>query len=563
MHTYCDKQWDQVQEYIDGIRDGSIISCKEIKLAVERFVQDNKRDDIEVRVDQVDLVFKFFSILNAESDDEIKQFKLLPFQSFIIAALFGPYKKGTPHRKYTEAFLYMARKNGKTTFASALQIYFLLMDGEIFPQSILIAHSRDQSRRALEALQGMVMYTPSLAEKLKFNNRSVYIGDGTTQGFSETVPSKEASLQGYKLSTCILDEIHTYSDQKLYTAAKKGMSSKTKPMLLMLSTAGDESKTFCKDRIAYAQKVLRGDIDDDSSFAMLYMLDKEDLTKWNKEECWYKSNPALGQIKRIDFLRDELKKAKYFPSSRYDFLTYELNMYTDSMTKWISQEYLDRILKELDRTGLLGREVYLGADFSEVKDLSSVALLFPYEDGEDVTFKALIYYIIPNIKEKQQRKGNINLKAWIEEDHIIQCQKPIIDDEEILDLLRDIEDKYDICGFGYDKRAATKLIAGSNQFISERITKPIQQGFGLSSAIKEIQSLIETEKLTIDNNPVTNWNFNNVHIGHDDFGNWSFRKTKSLDAIDGLVALTNAYKSWELEIYGGSGLVQELSLLSK
>ena len=100
MHTYCDKQWDQVQEYIDGIRDGSIISCKEIKLAVERFVQDNKRDDIEVRVDQVDLVFKFFSILNAESDDEIKQFKLLPFQSFIIAALFGPYKKGTPHRKY-------------------------------------------------------------------------------------------------------------------------------------------------------------------------------------------------------------------------------------------------------------------------------------------------------------------------------------------------------------------------------------------------------------------------------------------------------------------------------
>jgi len=551
MQSYCDKQWEQVEAYIKGVEEGTIITGKDIQLAVQRFREDVNRKDVDVRIEEVDKIFKFFSIINAESEDEITQFNLLPFQSFILAALFGPHKKGI--RKYNEAFLYMARKNGKTTFASALQLYFLLMDGEIFPQSILVANTKDQSNRALESLQGMIMHTPDIANLLKFNRRQVYIADGKSQGFSETVAAKEATLQGYKLSTCILDEIHTYTDHTLYSAAKKGMSTKKQPMLLMISTAGDEAKTFCQDRVAYAKKVLRKEIDDDSHFAMLYMLDEEDLLEWNKEEHWYKANPALDLIKKKDYMRGMLKKAKFFQTDRYDFVTYDLNMYTNSLSRWITDEYLLPIMKPLG--DIKGKEVYIGADFSEVKDLSSIAVLVPNEEEE--TFEARIYYIFPKNEDKLQRKGNINLKFWIEDGKIIQCQKPVVDDVEILTILKELDEEFDIQGFGYDKRSATKIVEGVKQFISELLIKPIQQGFGLSSAIKALQILIETKNITIEDNPVTKWNFDNVVIGHDDFKNWAYKKNKSLDAIDGVVALTNAYKVWEIMNYGSTGYMQD------
>ena len=559
MQEYCDKQWDQVEEYIKGVQDGSIIACEDVKLGVQRFKEDAKRSDIEVKVDQVDKVFKFFSILNAEYKEEIQQFHLLPWQSFFLAALFGPYWNGTDKRKYTEAFLYMARKNGKTTFAAAIQLYFLLMDGVIFPQSILIAHTKQNANRALESLQGMIMYTPDIAKLLKFNRGQVYIADGKSQGFSETVAAKEASLQGYKLSTCILDEIHTYSDHKLYSAAKKGMSSKINPMLLMISTAGDESKTFCKSRIEYSQKVLRGEIDDDSHFAMLYMLDKEDLKSWNREECWYKANPSLGPVKQLDHMFNELKQAKYFDTNRYEFLTYDLNMYTDSLTKWIKGEFLDAVMKDLNDEDLKGKEVYVGADFSEVKDLTSIALLFPNE--EDGTFKAKIYYYFPQNPDNLKRDGSdLNLINWIQKGYISHSTKSIIDEDDVIEFSRQINEEYEVCGYGYDKRAARKIVEGVKEFVSELILKPIQQGWGLSSSIKSIQALIETEKITIDNNPVTRWNFDNTMVKHDDFHNWKFEKTKSLDAIDGVVALTNAYAIYEMMNYGGTGYFDNISV---
>jgi phage terminase large subunit-like protein len=553
---YRDKQWRQVEEYIEGVSSGKIIASKYIKKAVARFRKDTIREDLEFKTFAVNKVFEFFSIINAETFGELGQFNLLPWQSFILAAIFGFYRAGTNKRKVEEVFIYCARKNGKTTWVAAIQLYFLLMDGDISPESILIAHSRDQANRALNALQTMILHTPALSEILRFNRRQVYVADGTSIGFCETVPAKEASLQGYKLNSCILDEIHTYSDQSLYSAAIKSMASKHRRMLFMISTAGDESLTFCKDRIEYSKQVLDGKVDDDQLFSMLYMLDDEDLGQWNKEELWYKANPSLGPVKDLEFMQRELKKAKFSPASRYDFLTYDLNVYTDSVTKWIMDEYLLPVLSPIDREKLKGRECYIGADFSEVKDLTSMAYLFPDEDGE--TFDAIIQYFIPKNIDKHKRKGNIDLKYWIEDGYITECPKPIIDDEIILDAIKEANDLYDIGGFGYDKRVAVKLAESTKQIISSTIVKPIQQGYGLSAAIKSVQALIETGKIRIDNNPVTKWNFDNVLIGHDEYSNWRFDKKKSVETIDGVVALTNAYKIWEVIKYGGSGFLNDI-----
>lgn len=557
---YRDFQWKQTEDYINGVKDGSIITNEWIKLAVERFENDVNREDVSILVEEVDKVYEYFSLLNIDLDNEIGQFNLFPFQSFILAGIFGPYWSGTDIRKYQEIFMYVARGGGKTSFVAAILSFILEMGWDPFPEGILVAHSRDQANRALDTLHRLVMQTPELEEDLGFNRRMIYRKPGPAMGFIETVPSMEASLQGYKLTTCILDEIHTYNDNKLYTAAKKGMSKKKNPMLFMTSTAGDNDKQFCKDQIEYSQKVLKGEVQDESFFPMLYMPDKEDLGRWTDEDVWHKANPALGTIKKIEAMRNQLNKAKYFPDERYDFLTYDLNVYTESIVKWIPDEYIIPVMKKLDMTTFEDRECYIGADFSEVEDLTSLAFLFPIDGGE--SFEAKIIYIFPDAPDKIKRKGNKSLKPWLEaeDEYIIQCSTTVIDDEVILEQVKDANDFYDVQGFGYDTRAGKKIAEAVKDILSEDYVSPIAQGFGLSPAIKEIQKLVHTKKITIDDNPVTHWNFDNVVIRPDDFGNWKLDKKKSKESIDGVVALCNAYKMWEEINYDSDVMASESSL---
>ena len=52
------------------------------------------------------------------------------WQKAITAALFGFVDKDTGLREYRQLILIVARKNGKSTFASCLGLYLLVADGE-------------------------------------------------------------------------------------------------------------------------------------------------------------------------------------------------------------------------------------------------------------------------------------------------------------------------------------------------------------------------------------------------------------------------------------------------
>lgn len=56
------------------------------------------------------------------------------WQKAITAALFGFVDKNTGLREYKQLILIVARKNGKSTFASCLGLYLLVADGEAGPE---------------------------------------------------------------------------------------------------------------------------------------------------------------------------------------------------------------------------------------------------------------------------------------------------------------------------------------------------------------------------------------------------------------------------------------------
>jgi len=64
LEDFIKSCWDSVDEYITGVISGQIITNKWIKIAVTKFREDLKREDLEYRVESVDKVFSFFYFLN-------------------------------------------------------------------------------------------------------------------------------------------------------------------------------------------------------------------------------------------------------------------------------------------------------------------------------------------------------------------------------------------------------------------------------------------------------------------------------------------------------------------
>jgi len=538
---YSDICWEKVEEYCKGIEKGTIVSNRWIKLLVKKFKEDVKNPKYEVKVEKVDKVFKFLSILNLERGNEFQQFVCEPFQALTIAHLFGIYLKGTNKRKYQETFFFIGRKNGKTSWAATLQLYFLLMDGVVSPQSILLSGTQAMARRCLDILHSIIINTPSLNQLLHFNRGQVYLERSKGIAFAEILAADERRIQGYNINSAIIDEVHVLDNDKIISAARKSMAARENPMLFLISSAGDSSRDYCKDLVKYSKKVLTGEIMDDAFLPILYTLDDND--NWKDKKNWIKSNPAIGTIKDTSFLAKEFQRAQNFSSSMYDFLVYDLNIFSDVVDVWIAPKFIKKIFKKIDREELLGKQCYIGLDLSAIKDLTAISLLFPNEDDTEENFKVINYFIFPKNADKLQRKNQVNLRKWIDDEYIIECDTSVIDETLILQLIEDFMDKYNVIGIGYDSWSMQLMLP---KFEALGITNicPIKQGFHLSYAVKKLQKLIELNQIQIEENPVMRWNFSNVKIEHDAIENWRINKKKSLDSIDGIIALTNALKLW-------------------
>lgn len=163
---YCDRCWQKVDEYIQSVENDEIPTGEDIKLFVKKFKRDIKDPRWDYRVDKADKVFKFFSFLNVDFHDNYVQLPLLSWQCLFLAASFGFYEKNSEKRKIREGLLFIGRKNGKTAFAAALQLYFLLGDGVAVPQSILLANTARQASNALNYAKDILFHSPALEKQI-------------------------------------------------------------------------------------------------------------------------------------------------------------------------------------------------------------------------------------------------------------------------------------------------------------------------------------------------------------------------------------------------------------
>lgn len=541
IEDYVQLCWDLALKYIDDVLDEKIITNKWIKEAVKRHLDDVEREDLDFRSDMVDRVFQFCYFININIRNTYRRFIPLPFQAFSIVALFGLYWKGTNKRKYRYGFIFMSRKNGKSVFSAILQLYFLMGEGVEDPQSLLLASSREQASICLEYAKGIILNSPALNKRLENQRYLIKFKDPTKMGFCKTLASNANRLDGWSCSGGVLDEVHSYPNYDIFNVIKSSILARENPMILLISTAGFNLDSLCFDLVETGKNVLGGRVEDDSFFFLLYTLDDGD--DYNDRETWYKSNPSLGETLDIEDLEIEFQQAKNLPFQMSNFLTKNLNIFVNQADQWIPDDILRKTFDpSIKIEDFLGHKCYMGIDLSSTRDLTSFVLVFE-RDGILYGFP---YYFMANNPDLYDRKGGINLRLWIKDGFIYQCQTPTVDYDLIYNVIVSLKDKFIIEEIAYDRFNSALLIPRLMEYGFN--CKEFQQtAMRFNDPIKFLEKSIFDGNIKFPDNPTLKWNIRNVVLYKDGNGNVKFMKNKSLDSIDGAVALAEgvgAYLSW-------------------
>lgn len=462
-------------QYADDVISGKIVAGAEIIAACERFKRDLQREDLELREHEPDMAINIMqgTLVHAQGEDLDSRpllgrpFLLQPWQVFVVYNLLGFYYKGTERRRYNEAFIEVARKNGKTSFIAGLAWAVAIMQRHSGSVCYIVAAALKQTLQAFHFLTFSLQYN-KIADRFDIKDNSFDHSieytfrkpDGTPDGSIKIIamPSNPDSQDSFNCNFAIADEVAAYKKPSQYNRFKEAQSAYTNKLMVGITTAGDNINSFGYGRQEYAVKVATGLVEDDAFFAFVARADKDD--KGNVEYTdpiqHQKANPSYGVTKRPEDLLNASRQAQNDPQQRKDFLSRELNIYTTAMKAYFD---LDQFKKSdaakdwtLEELAALGIDWYGGADLSRVYDLTAAALYGNYK-GTDICITHAFFPITQAAKKADE--DNIPLFGWQDDGWLTLCNTPTVNYADIVNWFIEMREKgFNIAQVGHDMKFA-------------------------------------------------------------------------------------------------------------
>lgn len=527
-----------VARYIDDVLDGRLIVGDLVRLAVRRHVQDLKDGTARGLIfdkQKALRAIRFFSLLRHSKGEwgkgQGKIFGLAPWQMFIIWCLFGWRNSADGSRRFRFAYIEVARKNGKSSFAAGVGLYLFWADKEPGAEVYTAATKRDQARIVHQDAVAMVRKSPELRQQIGIFKDNLHILE--TRSKFEPLGADGDTMDGLNVHGAIVDELHQHKTRAVLDSLDTATGSRRQPMLFVITTAGFNRNSACFQEREYSINVLENTVQNDARFAFIATLDKDD-DPWD-ETVWVKANPNLGVSVKPEDLRAKAIAAREMASRQNGFFTKHLNIWTEQADRWLSLDQWNAVANSapfvVDQ--FQGRECFGGLDLASRIDISALVLLFRDPDGG---VSILPHFWIPKVNAAaREKKDRVPYLAWIRDGYIEATEGNTIDYEVIFDRIGQLKSKYDIAKIGFDKWGM-ELLQAKLQGAQLNVAS-FRQGFeSMSEPSKEFERLILAGKLRHGGNPVLKWMIGNVAIETDAAGNIKPSKKKSIEKIDGVVA---------------------------
>jgi phage terminase large subunit-like protein len=540
-------------QYAKDILSGKIVAGEYVGLACDRYLGDLKRKDLTMDEKALNRFVNFVKGLQHVKGRWAQRKELFvpqPWQIFKAANLFGLHKDGV--RKYIEAYCEIPRKNGKSFDAASIGLYMLLADNEFGAEVYCGATKESQAMEVFRPARLMVERDEELMDAYGLpppNTMSIMVPEDGA--FFQPVVGEPGD--GASPHCGIVDEYHEHKNNRLYDTFKTGLGAREKPLLYVVTTAGDDVGGPCFERREEVIEILKGVYADeytDSVFGLLYTIDEG--IDWKSEEALRMANPNLDISVDFKYLKRQQLQAIRNTAKQGIFKTKHLNQWINANETFINyEEWAKCADPEMDINDYTHMPMMMGVDLASRIDFTSSVKCF-YEDNEQGKRH---YYLFANFWVPEERvKETERYQPWAREYN--PCTQDyyenydgeseevpflmMTDGDEVdtvmvkKKLVHDIEtyfpeevsfDPWKSAGYEQDLEDAGAEITKFNQTI----------GY-YTSPMNEFEAAVKSGRLHHTDHPILNWNIMNLQSKRDTNGNAKPRKEDVRKKIDGACA---------------------------
>lgn len=594
--TNSSKTEDRATRYAERVISGDIVAGPHVRNACRRHLDDLARTDIRYDPAVAARALRFFETRLKLSEG---QFENLPFisqpaQDFIIGSIFG-WKRLDGTRRFRRAYIEQGKGNGKSPLAGGIGLYGLMADEEPGAEIYSAGATKEQAGILFRDAVKMIDKSPDLDRRLKRSGgpgREFNIAYLKTGSFFRPV-SRETKKTGSgpRPHFALIDEIHEHADGGIIEILERGFKFRRQPLLLMITNSGSDRNSVCWIEHDHAVKVAAGNLGakdddaqyvgevlDDTTFSYVCALDPDD-DPLNDPSCWVKANPLLGVTITEEYLAGVVAQAKGMPSKLNGILRLHFCQWTDASTAWMTHAQLEPCLHEFDPKDHTGKEVWIGCDLSQSRDITALGLVVrtgeveveAVRDGKiqrvrKPTFDAWVEAWTPgDTIDARALMDNAPYRVWADAGFIHAPKGQSIRFDHVAQALAEFAYDFNVKCVAYDRYAFRRGFEPECEKLGLKLNfiehpqggtkkgKPPEamtyssksagqevEGLWMPGSVRQLEDAITERRIRIHRNPVLIAAMLSAVTDEDRWGNRWLAKERAVNKIDCAVAIAMA-----------------------
>lgn len=359
-----------IDSYMDSIRSGELVSCEDIKQAM---------DYTEYKLNDPDVIIKSDMIeKSVELMERYFEAKLLDWELFVIAQIHC-YYKSSDMVVFSEFLIVMGRGNGKNGFISMLAWYLTTHYHGVKEYHIeIIANSEKQAKTSFEDVYNVLERTWAKSKKFFYKTKEI-ITNLKTKSYIRFNTSNADTKDGGRPGCLIFDETHGYETFDTIKVFTSGFGKKKHSRTFYITTNGYVRGGVLDEQLRIAKDVLNGEIKNMRLMPLVYRIDKKEEAQ--NPEMWPKANPSLIHFPLLKGeMEDEFIKMKYQSTIAIEFMTKRMNCPAEDAFAAVAEwEKILATNKPIPLDELAGLNCIGTIDYAMINDFASVGLLFKHK----------------------------------------------------------------------------------------------------------------------------------------------------------------------------------------
>jgi phage terminase large subunit-like protein len=487
-------------------------------------------------------------------------FTLLDYQRYLVRAAWGWKHVRDGLRRFRKIFLAIPKGSGKSPFGSGLGLLLAFFDHEAGAEVYAVAADKKQAADIVfKTSKIMIDRSAALSSVCEIFRDSIKL-KGSTESY-QVLSTDVASKHGYRPHGIIFDEFHAQPSRDLFDTLYRGMGKRLQPMLVMITTAGDDDESICYEEWDYARRIIADPSLDETYLPMVFEARPEE--DWTAPETWKRVNPGYGITIKAEYFANESRAAQMEPRKRNSFLQLHLNRWVNQAVAWLPIEWWDACPVTLPEESILRTlTASAGLDMAQKIDLAGFVMTFrePLEVPADIEVltenavgaieKKIVslnyrvhllprFWIPENTMREHEKDDRVPYSLWKDRGWIVATDGDVIDYDRIYSDILKLAERFPLIKqgqIGYDPAFATDIalkLAGAGFTVVET---PQNYKF-LSEPSQVFEALMKAKRISNDGNRAMRWCIENVAVRQDDAGRIRpVKPRKSRKRIDGVVA---------------------------